>query len=232
MTSTTWDGSTNSSAEDDPYKGLPPAPAHSQADGPPTAHDFTPPGAPTASGAPTHAGHSNGGSVDSGLAMLRERIAQQEAEAADEPLEWVREIPKRGLRIVCDPEISNTTFRRWMRAAQPKAKRRAGTAADPNDNDQLIMAEQALCATNLRIEMDHAFGTGREPDWHPLISEQDGEPLTLRSDELKRAWNVLTNLALLQKLWSPKADPRIIDAGISLLDEAGFAGGIDDDPEE
>lgn len=228
MTSTTWDNSSHGTESGDPFEGLPPAPEQPQ-QGPPEARDFSP--ASAAPAAPTHNGHSNGGGQDSQLAMLRERIATAEAEAEAEPLEWVREIPKIGIRLVCNPEIENTTFRTWMRAAQPKAKRRSGQPADPNDNDQLVMADQALTNTNVRIEMDHAFGTGRDADWRPLRSEVDGELLTLRSDELKRLYNVMTSLAVLKKLYHPKADPRIIDAGMALLDEAGFAGGLDDDPE-
>lgn len=216
----TYDGSTSTNMHD-PLAGL-------ERPEPPTGHESY---APAVS---AHAGAGNGGGETSALAQLRERVAAKQAadaaEAEDERL-WFHEIPGVGVRLVCDPDVENSTFQSWIKRAnttQGRAKRRRQQGGDGTDMDQLTLAGYALSESSVRIDMNHAFGTGREADWRPL-ADSHGEPMNLQTHELWREYNVLNSLSLLKVLYGRKADAHIINAGLEFLDETGYMGV--DDPE-
>lgn len=152
------------------------------------------------------------------LDQLFERVSEREE--AETP-EWVKEVPKIGIRLVFDTDIDNAEFQRWMKAAQPKGRRRQRAGAF--DMDQLALSTRALIAKNLRIEVKGADGKA----WNTLTA-QSGEALTLESPELLRRFNALDAGFLLKKLFG--RDAFVIDAGNELLEEAGYLGdGVDDD---
>lgn len=191
---TTFDGSTG------------PAP-----DGPPEATTWVPAAAPDVAD----------DSPDSLLDQLRERVEERDD---TEPQEWFKEVPKLGIRIVCNPDIENNDFQRWMKQATPRVKGRGSRSANPMDMDQLQLAGRALTATCERLEIK------RGDVWTPMLGK-DGDKLTLESTELLRTFRVMDSISVLRKLF--RLDARVIDAGQELLREAGYLGddADDDDPE-
>lgn len=170
---------------------------------------------------PTNGSTPHDDSPDSLLDQLRERVEERDDE---EPQEWIKEVPKLGIRIICDPDIENGDYQRWLKASFPKGRgRRSGRASSPMDMDQLALSARALTATCLRLEIK------RDGEWRPMIG-RDGEPYTLESQELLRTFNVMDTTSVLRKLFG--RDSKVIDAGQELLAEAGYLGddADDDDP--
>lgn len=158
------------------------------------------------------------------LDQLRDRVDERDE---SEPAEWIDEIPKVGIRLVCDPDIANEDFQRWTKSAMAggvKAGRRRRGGGNPMDMDQLRISVRALVSTNERVEMRQ----GKE--WQPLTG-RDGSPVTLESNDLLSAFGVMDSTLLLKKLYG--RDARVIDAGQRLLAAAGYLDGDDlddDDP--
>lgn len=155
---------------------------------------------------------------DSLLDQLRARVDERDE---TEPSEWTKEVPKVGIRLVCDPDIEAEDYQRWVKGAQARGKggrRRAMTSA--LDLDQFALSVRALTATNIRLEIKRGDG------WTPMTGPQ-GEVLTLESRELLRTFNVMDSASVLKRLFG--RDARVIDAGQELLTEAGYLGGDDDD---
>lgn len=178
-------------------------PAHA-ASAPETATVFTP-GEPSAP-------------LDSLLDQLRERVAERDE---SDPQEWVKEIPKVGIRLVCDPDIEAEDYQRWVKGAQARGRggrRRALTSA--LDLDQFALSVRALTATCLRLEIHDG------EKWRPMTGARS-DVLNLESTELLRTFGVMDSASVLRKLFG--RDARIIDAGQELLTEAGYLGGDDDD---
>ena len=169
----------------------------------PTAEPFTP-------GEPAPA-------LDSLLDQLRERVAERDEEES-EP--WVKEIPRVGIRLVCDPRIDAVDYQRWLKQAQSRGKGGRARPAGALDLDQFALSVRALTATCQRLEIR------RGADWAPMTG-RDGTVLDLDSRELLTAFNVMDAASVLRKLFG--RDARVIDAGSELLTEAGYLGGDDDD---
>lgn len=160
---------------------------------------------------------------DSLLDQLRERVEERDE---TEPQEWIKEIPKVGIRLVLDPDIANEDFQRWMKAATPRGKGRGRAAsANPMAMDQLQLSARALTAQCIRLEIKD-----RNSDvWRPMIGS-DGDPMRPDSRELLRTFSVMDSASLLRKLFG--RDAKVIDAGQELLQEAGYLGddADEDDP--
>jgi len=154
---------------------------------------------------------------DTLLDQLRARVDERDQ---TEDREWTCEVPKVGIRLVCDPVIDNADFQRWMKSASTRAGRRRGATPGPMDLDQLQLSSRALVATCLRLEIK------RDGDWTPMTGK-DGGLLTLESPEVLRTFGVMDPVALLKKLFG--RDARVIDSGQELLAAAGYLGGDEDE---
>lgn len=162
---------------------------------------------------------------DSLLDQLRDRVGDRDE---DEPAEWFDEIPKVGIRLVCDPDIDAEDFRRWTRAAMggngPGSKgRRRRSGSSPMDMSQKAIAVRALVAQNLRLEIRHG------DEWR-VMNGRDGQALTLESNELMTTFGVMDAATLLKRLYG--RDARVIEAGQGLLAEAGYLDKDDDEDDE
>jgi hypothetical protein len=161
---------------------------------------------------------------DSLLDQLRDAVEDRDE---SEPDEWYGEIPKVGIRLVCDPNISADDFRRWTKQAMSAGngvKRRRRASGNAMDMDQFALSCRALIATCQRLDIK------RGDEWVPMPG-RDGEPLTLESNELMSKFGVMDATSLLRKLYGPR-DARIVDAGQELLAAAGYLDSDldDDDP--
>jgi hypothetical protein len=153
------------------------------------------------------------------LEVLRERV---EAREADEVEPWTHEVADIGVRIVCNPQVENPDYQRWVKAALPKARGRGRPrTVGAMDLDQLALSARAIIATNLRVEVYNK----RTKAWAPVSDK--GEALTLDDPGMLRAFGVMDPVSLLRKLFRRDAD--LINAGQDLLAAAGYLDSEDDD---
>lgn len=189
-------------------------------------------GAPAVGVQPGHQGDADlgvGEEVDldgpvSTLDLLRQRVEEREAEAAEE---WVHEIRGIGIRIVCDTNVDHADYQAWLKAAAPRSQRRRG-ALDPTDVDQLAISARAIAKQCLRLEIEEQRNPGT---WNPMTSKKTHEVLLLTDDEMLRTFNCMDPIALLRKLFPRDSD--LLNAGQDLLQAAGYMDRDDDsDPLE
>jgi hypothetical protein len=155
------------------------------------------------------------------LDVLRDRVEQRDVADADP---WVHEIPKVGVRLVCDPRIDNADYQRWVKAAMAKTRtaRRGRSNANAMDLDQLALSARAITATNIRVEIKR-----QGDEWVAISDGASADALNLEDAAMLRAFGVMDPTSLLRKLFG--RDAAVINAGQELLAAAGYLDGDDED---
>jgi hypothetical protein len=153
-----------------------------------------------------------------GLTALDAIGAQIEERDAEEETTVNVEVPGLKLRLVCSTLVPYQEYQRWQMAALPM-KERKSRRPKPLSMSQLVLACMVLVETCEAIE--HQV----EGEWKPLIGT-DGEPYTLRSEELLRRFQVIDVNQFIGRLFGRdphvlKAAERVMIASNWLEDEDG-----------
>lgn len=158
---------------------------------------------------------------------LREQIAERDDE---EERTTVVEVPGIGWRLVCAIDFEYTQYKEWQKAALPKSQRN-GRKVNPLDMDQAMLAYFVLYNTCEAIEYLRDVGDGPS-EWEPL-TEDSGEPATLKSGKLLTLMNVMDPRLLVKRMFG-KGDARLIAAGQEVIMAAGYGEREDstDDPSD
>ncbi|MBC8092502.1 MAG: hypothetical protein H7Y15_11295 [Pseudonocardia sp.] len=200
MTNSTFDGSTTGTAEARPWSPTEIIPPESDAEQRQVAHDAIP--------------------LDSLLDQLRDEVTQRDEAIA---LPWRHRIRGTNFSLVCDPDIDNEDYQRWVKASMPKTKNRRRTPGVA-DMDQLALSSRAIVSANIGLDV---LVRDTEDTWRSITAPGSDEPLTIDSPELLATFNVMDPIALLRKLFG--RDAALVDAGQELLSAAGYMGDEDDD---
>ncbi len=183
---------------------------------PPEAQAWTPAASAPPAPAPAPAFDE---APDSLLDQLRDEIAQREE--SDVEL-WRYRIRGTNFRLVCDPDIDNEDYQRWVKASMPKAKGRRRMAA-VTDMDQLTLSSYAIIGSNVGLEV---LARGTDDTWR-MVTAPGGATLAVDSPELLSKFSTPDPVALLRKLFG--RDAALIDGGQDLLAKAGYLGDDDDE---
>lgn len=171
-----------------------------------------------------HGGREGASEPDTYVSPL-ELLAREidERESAEEELLPV-EVPKLGIRLMCSTRISGKEWQAWQKRAIPQARRRKATALDL---DQVELMCTVLVETCEHIEFRR--GPQGSGEW-AVMPGNDGEPMTLKSDELLRRFNQMDSASMVMKLFGN--DAALLKAGQEVVDAAGWGDGESENPTE
>lgn len=210
---TMFDGSTPTAGNDG---GATPGGSVATAESP----NGVPAAAPTA-GAPNVEIEGEDFPATSLLDQVAQQVQTRDVEYA-EP--WEKRIPDTGLMLVCDRNFEHDQFERWRRLATPKPKGMRGRQMAADNMNQLLMSARALVETNVAVKvLDRASG-----EWRVL--RHGDEDLTLDSKPLMDKFGAIDPIVLVRRLFG--RDAKVIEAGMELLEAAGYGDEDESDPTE